>query len=50
MTMQNLQYSEEAFARRGQSWYETHVRSQVDPEHRGEIGAIAPSIEDNTMG
>ncbi len=40
MTMQSLQYSEEEFAHRGQSWYETQVRSQVDPEHRGEIVAI----------
>jgi hypothetical protein len=40
MTMQSLKYSEEEFADRDQSWYDTQVRSQVDPQHRGEIVAI----------
>jgi hypothetical protein len=40
MTMQSLKYPQEEFARRGQAWYETLVRSQVDPDHQGEIVAI----------
>ncbi len=40
MTMQSLKYPQEEFERRGQAWYETRVRSQVAPEHQGEIVAI----------
>ncbi len=40
MTMQSLKYPQEEFERRGQAWYEMRVRSQVDPIHQGEIGAI----------
>jgi hypothetical protein len=29
MTMQSLKYPQEEFARQGQAWYETGVRSQV---------------------
>ena len=37
--MQSLKYPQEEFERRGQAWYETRVRSQVDL-HQGEIVAI----------
>jgi hypothetical protein len=40
MTMQSLKYPQEEFERRGQTWYETRVRSQVDLQHQGEIVAI----------
>jgi hypothetical protein len=40
MAMQHLKYSQDEFERRGQAWYETRVRSQVDPMHQGEIVAI----------
>ena len=40
MTMQSLKYPQEEFERRGQAWYETRVRSQVDLQHQGEIVAI----------
>ena len=40
MTMQGLKYPQEEFERRGQVWYETRVRSQVDVHHQGEIVAI----------
>jgi hypothetical protein len=40
MTVQDLTYSEEEFADRGRGWYETQIRSQVDPKCRGQIVAI----------
>ena len=40
MTMQRLKYPQEEFERRGQVWYETRIRSQVDLHHQGEIVAI----------
>jgi hypothetical protein len=40
MTLQSLRYSEEEFAQRGHDWYESRIRSQVDPKHLGKIVAI----------
>jgi hypothetical protein len=40
MTVQQLRYSKEEFARRGNEIYESHVRSQVEQGNHGEIVAI----------
>jgi hypothetical protein len=40
MTVPQLRYSKEEFARRGNEIYESQVRSQVEEGHHGKIVAI----------
>jgi hypothetical protein len=40
MTVNQLRYSKEEFARRGNEIYESQVRSQVEEENHGKIVAI----------
>jgi hypothetical protein len=40
MTMHQPRYSKEEAARRGDEIYDRDVRSQVEPQHNGEIVAI----------
>ena len=54
MTVQQLRYSKEEFARRGNEIYESQVRSQVEEGNHGKIVAIdietgAFELADDTM-
>jgi hypothetical protein len=40
MTVNQLRYSKEEFARRGNEIYESQVRSQVEEDNHGKIVAI----------
>ncbi|MEM9216225.1 MAG: hypothetical protein AAGD25_17995 [Cyanobacteria bacterium P01_F01_bin.150] len=40
MATMQPRYSKEEFARRGDRWYETKIRQQVEPDHIGKIVAI----------
>lgn len=40
MTVRQLRYSKEEFARRGNEIYETQIRTQVEEENHGKIVAI----------
>ncbi|WP_254563420.1 hypothetical protein [Oscillatoria sp. HE19RPO] len=40
MTVRQPRYSKEEFARRGDHWYETQIRQQVEAGNQGKIVAI----------
>jgi len=40
MQVRKPRYSKEEFAKRGDDWYENHIRSQIETDNEGRIVAI----------
>lgn len=54
MAVRQPRYSKEEFAQKGDRWYETHIRPQIEADNRGKIVAIdietgAFEMGDDTM-